>query len=166
VIVVRQNVLLFFLMILVAVPAMALRDGEDHVQFGSNVVVHEGETAGDIVCFFCSVDVEGKASDVVVFLGNAKINGDTGDVVVLGGRATLTSNATTQDVVVGGRVDADPNAVIRGDRTTFTPLFVVLPFIVFAIMVWLFVLLLKAIFGRPRQRVIYVPQPPPGAAPR
>jgi hypothetical protein len=163
---VRNHVLLFLLMILIAVPAMALKDGEDHVQFGSNIVVHEGEDAGDVVCFFCSAEVDGKASDVVVFLGNARVNGDTGDVVVLGGHATLSSNATTHDVVVAGRLDADPNAVVRGDRTTFPFLIMLLPLIAFAILIWLFVLLLKAIFGRPRQRVIYVPQPPPGPAPR
>ena len=57
--------LLFSALLLAATPARAEKDA---VQFGSRIVVPEGQSIHDAVCFFCSVDARGSIDhDVVVF---------------------------------------------------------------------------------------------------
>jgi hypothetical protein len=68
---------------------------EDAVQFFSNIHVEPDATVHDAVCFFCSVDLEGKATgDVVVFFGNTHITSDAQhDVVNFFGSVTADDNA-------------------------------------------------------------------------
>jgi hypothetical protein len=68
---------------------------QDEVQFFSNIHVGPDATVHDAVCFFCSVDVEGKATgDVVVFFGNTHITSDAQhDVVNFFGSVTADDNA-------------------------------------------------------------------------
>jgi len=72
------------------------RAEQDAVQFFSNIEVAPDSTVHDAVCFFCSVNVEGKATgDVVVFFGNTHIANDAHhDVVNFFGRVTADDNAT------------------------------------------------------------------------
>ena len=57
-----------------ATPALA---ENDEVQFGSDIRVGPDSTIHDAVCFFCSVDVQGKATgDIVVFFGSVHVSGD------------------------------------------------------------------------------------------
>ncbi len=64
---------LFFLLA-VTIPAFA-RGDNDRVSVGSDITVAEGETAGDIVCVFCSVRVHGDVmGDVAVFLGSVTVD--------------------------------------------------------------------------------------------
>jgi hypothetical protein len=76
------------------------RAEQDAVQFFSNIDVPADSAVHDAVCFFCSINIEGKATgDVVVFFGNTHI-----------------SNAAQHDVVnFFGNVTADDNASIDHD---------------------------------------------------
>jgi len=75
-----------------SVPALA---EEDAVQFFTDIHVQPGATVHDAVCFFCSVNIEGKATgDVVVFFGNTHVTSDAQhDVVNFFGRVTADDNA-------------------------------------------------------------------------
>lgn len=68
----------------------------DEVQFFSNIDVPPDATVHDAVCFFCSVNIEGKATgDVVVFFGNTHIASEAHhDVVNFFGHVTADDNAT------------------------------------------------------------------------
>lgn len=86
---------------LAATPARAEKD---RVQFGSNIVVPEGQSIHDAVCFFCSVNAKGDIDhDVVVFFGNVHI-----------------AHESKHDVVVFfGTVRADDDAAIGHDLVNF-----------------------------------------------
>lgn len=87
---------LFALTLLFAAFACAsARAEEDDVQFFTDIHVQPGATVHDAVCFFCSVNIEGKATgDVVVFFGNTHITSDAQhDVVNFFGRVTADDNA-------------------------------------------------------------------------
>ena len=78
------------------------RAEEDAVQFFSNIDVSPTSTVHDAVCFFCSVNLEGKATgDVVVFFGNTHIGTSAEhDVVKFFGSVTADDNATIDHDVV------------------------------------------------------------------
>jgi hypothetical protein len=84
------------LLLCAALAPAAARAEQDEVQFFSNIHVSSGSTVHDAVCFFCSVDVEGKATgDVVVFFGNTHIATEAHhDVVNFFGRVTADDNAS------------------------------------------------------------------------
>ncbi len=129
----------------------------DAVHFGENIAVHEDDAVRDAVCFFCSVEGAGDMRDIVVFFGNAKLAGSARDVVVFGGAVRLGSQATTHDVVLmGGRLFAAPGSAIRGDRVVFPPVFLLIPLLGLALLVWLVVMLLRWLFTRNPRRVVYV----------
>ena len=88
-------------LVLAATPARAEKD---RVQFGSNIVVPEGQSIHDAVCFFCSVNARGDIDhDVVVFFGNVHI-----------------SHESKHDVVVFfGTIHADDDAAIGHDLVNF-----------------------------------------------
>lgn len=93
--------LLLSALLFTATPAHANRDA---VQFGSNIVVPEGQSVHDAVCFFCSVNANGDIDhDVVVFFGNVHI-----------------AHQSKHDVVVFfGTVRADDDAAIGHDMVNF-----------------------------------------------
>lgn len=72
------------------------RAERDAVQFFSNIHVAPGSQVHDAVCFFCSVDAEGKVTgDIVVFFGNVHVASEAQhDVVNFFGRVTADDNAT------------------------------------------------------------------------
>ncbi len=76
------------------------RAERDEVQFFSNIHVASGETIHDAVCFFCSVEDEGKV---------------TGDIVVFFGSVHIASSAGHDVVSMFGGVSADDNAIIEHD---------------------------------------------------
>jgi hypothetical protein len=84
------------LLLCAALAPAAARADQDQVQFFSNIHVSSGSTIHDAVCFFCSVDVEGKATgDVVVFFGNTHIATEAHhDVVNFFGRVSADDNAS------------------------------------------------------------------------
>jgi hypothetical protein len=82
-----------------SVPARA---EQDEVQFFSNIHVSSDSSVHDAVCFFCSVDLEGKATgDIVVFFGNVHIANDAQhDVVNFFGHVTADDNASIEHDLV------------------------------------------------------------------
>ena len=82
---------------------------EDRTEYFKSIHLAKSETAGDVVCFLCSVDIAGTATgDVVAICGDVTVSGVVGgDVVASGGRVLLLPGSVTkQDVVaVGGMVD-------------------------------------------------------------
>ncbi|HEX7159342.1 MAG TPA: hypothetical protein VF214_10025 [Edaphobacter sp.] len=158
------------------VPAFAKGGSKDNdrVSFGSNITIAEGENAGDVVCFFCSVKVQGDiAGDTVVFFGNVTVDYGRkigGDVAIIGGDLNLSEEAVTGgDVsVIAGNANLAQNAVIHGSRTimpgTFWLLVPFIPLLVLIGIIWLIVRL----FRRNRYRypayppgTSYPPPPPP-----
>jgi hypothetical protein len=98
--------------------AVAEQPGGDHVSMGNRIEVDENEDAGDLVCFLCSVRVDGSSEDVVVFGGRAVISGTVkGDLVDIGTGVTLGEDAVVNGdlVAIGGRVSRNPGAVLKGD---------------------------------------------------
>ena len=87
-----------------AVAAAPARADNDAVHFGSDINVRADTTVHDAVCFFCSVNVEGKVNgDVVAFFGHVHIAG-----------------AADHDVVnFFGGVSADDGATIGQDLVSF-----------------------------------------------
>ena len=85
-----------------AVAAAPARADNDAVHFGSDINVPADMTVHDAVCFFCSVNVEGKVNgDVVVFFGHVHIAGAANhDVVNFFGGVRADDGATVgQDLV-------------------------------------------------------------------
>jgi hypothetical protein len=99
-----------------AEPAHAAKDA---VQFGSNIVIPEGQSVRDAVCFFCSVNAKGSVDhDLVVFFGNAHIARESRhDVVVFFGNVHAADNASIGHDVVNffGTVRLGENVSVGGD---------------------------------------------------
>jgi hypothetical protein len=108
--------LLFSALLFTASPARADKDA---VQFGSKIVVPEGESVHDAVCFFCSVNARGDIDhDVVVFFGNVHIaHQSKHDVFVFFGSVHADDNAAIGHDVVNffGNVHLGENATVGND---------------------------------------------------
>jgi hypothetical protein len=108
--------LLASVMVLAATPARAEKD---RVQFGSNIVVPEGQSIHDAVCFFCSVNAKGDIDhDVVVFFGNVHISHESKhDVVVFFGTVSAEDDAAIGHDLVNffGTTRLGENVSVGGD---------------------------------------------------
>ena len=95
------------------------RAEQDAVQFFSNIEVAPDSTVHDAVCFFCSVNIEGKATgDVVVFFGNTHIANDAQhDVVNFFGGVTAGDNALIGNSLVSffGSIRMGENVTVGKD---------------------------------------------------
>ncbi len=178
--------LLFSALLFTAGPARADKDA---VQFGSKIVVPEGESVHDAVCFFCSVNARGDIDhDVVVFFGDVHIahqskhdvvvffgsvhaddNADIGhDVVNFFGNVHLGENATVGNdlVVMFGGLDAAGTANVSGTRFA-QPIWVFwTPLLVLGLVITLVVRGIRE--SRRRQYFAaygYPPMPPPPVQP-
>jgi hypothetical protein len=132
------------------------RAENDAVQFFSNIDVPADATVHDAVCFFCSVNIEGKSTgDTVVFFGSTHIASAAGhDVVNFFGNVTADDNATInhdlvsffgsvrlgEDVHVGedlvsmfGSLDAEHGVTVEGDRVVQPAVFFYAPMIVLTV---------------------------------
>jgi hypothetical protein len=141
---------------------MARAEGRDVVEFGNDIVVHEGEEAHDTVCFLCSIEVDGTVhGDMVAFLGNIRVRGHAErDAVVFLGNITLGENASIdRDVVVfAGSLRNAPGSSIGNDRVVFPVFLLFFPFLVFAGILVLIVWAIRSLVYR--DRPVY-PMPPP-----
>jgi hypothetical protein len=141
---------------------MAHADGRDIVEFGNDIVVHEGEEAHDTVCFLCSIEVDGTVhGDMVAFLGNIHVRGHAErDAVVFLGNITLSENSSIdRDVVVfAGSLHNAPGSTIGNDRVIFPVFLLFLPLLIFAGIIFLLVWAIRALVYR--DRPVY-PMPPP-----
>ena len=96
--------------------------GNDRVAIFSTINIDEGQTAGDVACAFCTVNVKGDISgDVAVLFASVNVDPDR---TVSGDVATLFSTLRLSD---NDRIDGDlatalssteiPSSVsVRGDR--------------------------------------------------
>ena len=104
---------------LAATPAHA---NQDAVQFGSDINVSADSQVHDAVCFFCSVNLDGKANgDVVVFFGNTHIAGEAHhDVVNFFGSITAADNSSIGGDMVNffGSVRMGENVTVGKDMVT------------------------------------------------
>ncbi len=119
--------------------------GQDSVQFFQDIHIPTGQSAGDAVCFFCSVQVEGALNgDAVVFFGKIHNSGQIqGDAVAIIGSITLANQASVGgDVaVIGGLLNASPDAVINGDHVIIPAALILLQLLL------LFGILIALIYG-------------------
>jgi len=150
----KKLMLFVVLAFFVSIPLRA--EDNDRVSFANDVHIGQDDAAGDIVCFFCSVQMDGSSGDVVVFFGDVSMNGTSSDNVVFGGTLHVGDNGAVHDaVVMGGRLIGSPNSVFKGDKVVFPPIFLLLPILVAGLMIWAIVWLLRQLFGN-RQKVVYV----------
>jgi hypothetical protein len=91
----------------------------DAVQFGSHIVIPEGQSVHDAVCFFCSVIAKGSINhDVVVFFGNVNIAHESRhDVVVFFGNVHAADGASIGHDLVSffGTIRLGENVSVGGD---------------------------------------------------
>jgi acetyltransferase-like isoleucine patch superfamily enzyme len=143
-------------------PLAARAEDGDIVHFGQNVVVHEGEEARDVVCFLCSIEVDGTVHrDMVAFLGNIRVRGHAEhDAVAFLGNVTLGDNASIEhDVVVfAGSLHLGSGATIGNDRVVFPVFVFVLPLLFLIGIAGLIIWAIRALVTR--NRPVY-PMPPP-----
>ncbi len=130
---------IFACLLLLAAAATPALAENDEVQFGSDIHVGANSTVHDAVCFFCSVNIEGKATgDIVVFFGSVHVSGDAQhDLVNFFGEVKVDNNASVdhdlvsffselrlgENVRIGedlvsmfGSLDAAPSVTVEGDR--------------------------------------------------
>lgn len=104
---------------LAAAPVSVRADERDMIQFGRNIHVTADTPVHDVVCFFCSVRVEGKVTgDIVVFFGSVHLAGDAQhDVVNFFGDVTAADNSSIDADLVSffGVVRLGENVVIGKD---------------------------------------------------
>ena len=91
---------LFALLILTT--CTTARADEDIVHFGNSIHVSKDTTAGDVVCFFCSVHIDGKVNgDTVVFFGDVDLEGSSKhDVVNFFGSVHAGNNSSIGEDLV------------------------------------------------------------------
>jgi hypothetical protein len=95
----------------------------DRRSFARTLVVAEGETVEDALCFGCGIVVRGRVlGDTIAILGGVEVEGEAGasaaaDVIAVGGRVHLAPSARVPSslVAVGGPVVVDPGAVASYD---------------------------------------------------
>ena len=118
------GVLVGVLVIFAIAPAhLFANEGGDRVHFFQDITVDSGETAGSVVCLFCSIRVAGTSGDTVAILGDIIVDGAIdGDVVAVGGGIKLGEDATVSGDAVGiGRgLYRHPNAVVKGEMVSQT----------------------------------------------
>lgn len=150
---------------LIALCAPAARADDNNASLGHDIVVHEGETSGDIACAFCNVRIHGDVhGDVAIAFGTLTVDPDheiTGDVAVLHGDVTLRESAHINgDASIIGALHEDDGAGIHGSRNVITlwlwPIIPLAPLLVFVGIIWLIVHLVR----RNRYRPMYPPYPP------
>jgi len=91
---------------------------QDQVVFLQDLTIPQGQTAGEIVCIWCTVRVQGRvADDVISLLGSVELQGSAaGDVIALGGSIRLGPGASLEGdaIALGGPVERHPQAQVKG----------------------------------------------------
>jgi cytoskeletal protein CcmA (bactofilin family) len=135
--------------------AIAQQANQDRVEFGRNITIDAGQSAGDISCFNCSVYVRGTVNgDIAVFGGRVVVEGKVkSDIAVFWGTVRLEDGAQAGgDVAVfGGAIRRAPSATIHGDVVSFGRGWVLLPVLVLVALVWLIVALVVWLVTRNRR---------------
>jgi hypothetical protein len=129
------------------------KSDNDRVSIGSDIIVSEGENAGDVVCIFCSVHAHGDVSgDAAVILGSLNVDSGhkvSGDVSVVGGDLNLAEAAEVggDAAIIAGDANLASEAAIHGSRTVLPGrLWLLVPFAPLLIVIgviWLIVYLVR-----------------------
>ena len=134
----------------------AAEGGRDRVSFANRIVINDGDSVGDVVCFFCSVEAHGPITgDVVTFLGNLKSTQSVqGDVVAFGGNVVLADGAGINGdlVVFGGDVRKSVGSRVGADQVVFPAAIFLVPVLILGGIIWA----ASALFRR-RSPMYYVP---------
>lgn len=127
--------------------------GADHVSIFSTIDIHEGESAGDIACAFCTVNLQGDVKgDVAVLFGTVHTDPDRsidGDVALMFGTLILAENVHVRGdlAMFAGSSEIAPSATIGGDRAVLSgPIAVgilLALFLILAGIIWLIVYLVR-----------------------
>lgn len=141
-----------FLAAALLIPAVTLAfasSSQDRVGVGTDIVIADGESAGDIACAFCTVRVHGDVrGDIATFLGTVTVDADrniAGDVASLGGDLVMGQDASVGgDVAIAaGETRLASGAAIRGEQTVLPGrIWLLLPFaplIILIGVIWLIV---------------------------
>jgi len=151
----RIMLVALILMLALSTAALAQPTDQDRVEFGRNITVESGQSAGDISCFNCSVYVRGAVNgDIAVFGGRVVIEGKVkGDIAVFWGTVRLEDGAQSGgDVAVfGGSIRRAPTATIRGEVVSFGRGWVLLPVVVLVAIFWLIIALIVWLITRTRR---------------
>jgi len=107
----------------VGAPSVKVRvSREDRVSVGRSITVEEGETARDVICIGCSIELAGEAfGDAVAIGGRLEVTGTVhGNSVAVGGSVDVGEGATVMGdaVAVGGALDIAPGAQVLGQRSS------------------------------------------------
>jgi hypothetical protein len=145
-----------FLAVALLIPAVTLafaNSSQDRVGVGIDIVVADGESAGDIACAFCTVRVHGDVrGDIATFLGTITVDADrniAGDVASLGGDLVMGQDASVGgDVAIAaGETRLASGAAIRGEQTVMPGrIWLLLPFaplIILVGVIWLIVYVVR-----------------------
>jgi hypothetical protein len=138
------------------IPVVSLgfaNSSQDRVGFGTDIVIADGESAGDIACAFCTVRVHGDVrGDIATFLGTVTVDADrtiSGDVASLGGDLIMGEDASVGgDVAIAaGETKMASGAAIRGEQTVMPGrIWLLLPFAPLLILggvIWLIVYVVR-----------------------
>jgi hypothetical protein len=146
--------LLLAVAVLIPVVSLAFANSsQDRVGVGTDIVVADGESAGDIACAFCTVRVHGDVrGDIATFLGTITVDAGrniAGDVASLGGDLVMGQDASVGgDVAIAaGETRLASGAAIRGDKTVMPGrIWLLLPFaplFILAGVIWLIVYVVR-----------------------
>ena len=136
---VKSKVGMMVLASLVLLWVPAARADRDVAKVGQDIVIPEGETAGDIACAFCSVRVHGDVKgDVALMAGHVRL----GDSSRIGG-----------DLAVVGLLREGEDVNVRGSRAVLPAALLLAPVLLLAGVIWLIVFLVR----RSRYRPTYPP---------
>jgi hypothetical protein len=148
----RRLLLAAALLIPVVTVAFA-NSSQDRVGVGTDIVIADGESAGDIACAFCTVRVHGDVrGDVATFLGTVTVDAGrniAGDVASLGGDLVMGQDASVGgDVAIAaGETKLASGAAIRGEQTVLPGrIWLLLPFaplLILAGVIWLVVYIVR-----------------------
>jgi hypothetical protein len=159
----RRLFLAVALLLSMTMPAFA-RSTEDRASVGNDITVHEGETAGDIACVFCSVHIHGDVrGDVAVLFGKVELDPGrsiSGDVAALGADLNLGPEARVGGdiAIAAGDANLAPGAMVHGSSMVLPGrIWLLLPFAPLLILIGL-IWLIVYIVRRNRYRFPAYPQ--------
>jgi hypothetical protein len=96
--------------------------GDDRVSVGRSIRLKEGETAQNVVCVGCSIDIDGvTAGDATAVGGSVRVTGLVGgNATAVGGTLRVEDGAVVEGdgVAVGGSVHVDGSGRIEGQNTS------------------------------------------------
>ena len=91
----------------------------DRMQVGERLVIGAGEEAGDAVCIFCSLVIDGEVRGNAISIGGSveSMGNVGGAVVAVGGPVVLGGRVGGEVVAVGADVELRPGAHVGGGVT-------------------------------------------------